>query len=154
MHEVTEGDKLAFMADVAYKIDKYGFQVTGVFGTPESPISPFSYTTGLEPELIAAGIDAKAAQGLFIASTHLNEHDEVVEEGLVTMHLLSNGMRCKFVAVPRHYKEELMTVTRQWRRDNDWAALQIVWPDPEGRLPGEPDFDERYGKAQELEFCL
>ena len=128
------------IAQFARTIEEHGHGVIGVFPTKDDPDqASFSYSYGLaaqgKPELLvtmlghdqaAMVINAVVAAGV----TQPGEHDKV----------LGGGYRVRLVPVGQT-GVGLMSVARRFAPDG-FEAQQVVWPDREGRFPGEDGYDE------------
>jgi uncharacterized protein DUF4262 len=123
-------------------VGKYGWAVTAVADDP-----PFAYTTGLHdtwghPELVIAGLSAHQAHGVLHAAVSLVADGAAFADGAESGGVLK-GFRVRFAAITggpfymtrRHY-------------GFDPARLQIIWPDPFGRFPGEEGCDTGMALAQ------
>ena len=48
-----------------------------------------------------------------------------------------------FLVAKKHYRD-LLGWSRWFYGGDDFACLQIVWPDRAGKFPSEPDFDTEF----------
>lgn len=130
----------AFMIDIFEKIGRYGWTLVGVYGDEQEPGPPFVYTVGLtalgHPELSIFGLPLETGAEL------LNLVAARVKNGLS----LKPGDRIGQVFI----NEGTLGVIRMTDRtelraaaclygDQD-VAFQLVWPDPEFRMPWEPGY--------------
>lgn len=135
-------------------IHTHGWALQGVFATRENPSPPFTYTIGLSfldhPELIIFGINHDNAAAI------LNELGRRIrDEGLVLEDRHRDdtvlvGLDVELRAVPRSAHSEYFGVANRILGRGKFKALQIVWPDPEGKLPWEPGYDEKFKAMQPL----
>lgn len=126
-----------YLLRVNDNIDRYGWHVQHVHA--DAALPPVSYTVGLakwgHPEIVVLGLPMTVAQSL------LNTLGDRVRAGA----RLEAGQRlddvvpsyvCALVAVA---DTRLLTIANAiYRGDGPVAALQLVWPDPSGRLPWQP----------------
>lgn len=72
------------------------------------------------------------------------------EAGGVYDQILRNDMRVRLDPVEDGDRDRLLTVTAVWREHEPFTALQVVWPDTNGKLPGEEGVEEQYAEVQQL----
>lgn len=149
------GEWDALLEDAQSSIDRVGWHAVGVFATEEGQTVGFTYTVGLDPELLVIGLSPTRAHGVIHSAVVAADEEwkATPYETLVTSDVLA-GMRVRFDGVPLEHRERLCTLAhawREWRGDREpFEALQIVWPDPAGLLPGEDGCDDRYVQRQRL----
>ena len=133
------------MRKIEGNVTRYGWHSTGVG-------DGFLYTTGLtggdHPELVVAGLPPETAHGLVGAAFG------VIRSGIP----LAPGRDYEGIAAgfPVRFREvdqdaclhPLSVTTRFYGRRV--PALQLLWPDPEGRFPGEPGCDPRMAASQDI----
>jgi len=56
--------------------------------------------------------------------------------------LLSGSNRCVVRKVTDECKEDVFGFAFAYYHHTNFEALQIIWPDRAGRLPGEPDYEQ------------
>jgi Domain of unknown function (DUF4262) len=123
-------------------IERHGHGVIGVFPTADSPPEEqfsFGYSYGLagqgKPELLVTALDSRLATmvincAVVAGVTAPGEYDEVLE-GHKVRAVPVNGEGLGLMNMARHFAPE-----------GGFTALQLVWPDPEGRFPGDDGYDE------------
>lgn len=133
-------------------IRRFGWQSTNVLGDAEDP--SFAYTIGFQhsfgvPEVLVTGLDGPTAHGL------LSEVAAAVREGSPLgpgrgPEVRHNGHPCAWQAVsPERYGEYVLSAL--WYYEGEpFQVVQLVWPDGEGRFPGEPGAEEVLAKRQPL----
>lgn len=104
---------------------------------------PFAYSVGLwrshrAPELILTGL-ARRAHAVLWRVVELIEAREVPRAGDERDDVLE-GHRVRFGAVDRRHRKELMTFADWVNGRREFDALQVIYPDREGRWPGEGDY--------------
>lgn len=118
-------------------IGEHGWAIVGVFPAAEAEGAPFCYTVGLTgkglPELAIYGLDLNTGGGILngLAQRMVDrgelrggERLEGELEGGLPLAVIDMGDTSELAAVRRFYGAVL-------------AARQIVWPDPQGRMPWE-----------------
>lgn len=143
----------AYQGKIAGIIAEHGWMIQGVGGGPDSPT--FSYTIGLtefgHPELLMVGLDPRTAQSLLntMGATVKNlgraySPGDRVAEVIAGFDVLLRGpidpVKAQLIQALNMYGEI--------------DALQVLWPDAEGRFPGEPDFNPRFLLMQPLAVLL
>lgn len=132
-------DTMMFQVDADVK--RVGWHATGVFPSEDGMASPWMYTTGLDPEIVIVGLPYEIA--------HTVIHD-IIDSGDVTPGIkngiLEDDMRIRLDPAPEF--KSLMSVTTRWDRGREYDVLQVVWPDPDGILPGEEGVDAKYASIQ------
>lgn len=114
------------------------WSVTGVFGDDTS--SPVAYTTGLtehrRPELLITGLEPDLACRILNRAAEL----ALADRRFLDAKFLDGVVRPphRLAALPAVDTSELH-VTRLLYGP-DFLALQLIWPDEEGRFPWEPGY--------------
>ncbi|MFY9344320.1 MAG: DUF4262 domain-containing protein [Planctomycetota bacterium] len=138
--------ELAILADV----DEHGVHIAHVDGDDDEPT--FSFTIGLwhsfdQPEVIVFGMPEEVAAELLNsladeAAENRKFLAETRHEGLLV------GYPVRLVALPRErYRDYLQAAVWAYEGD-DFPAVQLVWPDKQGRWPWEPGVREGFASAQ------
>jgi hypothetical protein len=135
-------------------IDRIGWSLAGVFD-PEGSDPCFTYSIGLEhsfehPELICVGLPNHQA------ALVMNRIGELVRNGrffkvgeVVSGDDIDFTLDFAIGSVSDAEKTKRMTGSKSLN-GKDFRALQVLWPDTQGRLPGHPDYEERFAKLQPL----
>lgn len=125
------------IAQMRRLIDDHGWTVIGVFPTGPTDGPPFSYTVGLTdrglPELAIYGLEPRAAGGVLNVVARLAIDAGEFARGQRLDGLLAGGLP---LAVIEMNDTTDMTGVRALY-GAVLAAQQIVWPDPDGRMPWE-----------------
>ena len=135
-----------FVADVR----EHGWFRTAVFADAEGP--NFSYTTGFwvgadHPELIMFGLKGETAHEVFWNLFRDARSAKSLVVGKPTADVFGNQSAYVFPVAKRFYAEYLGW-SRWFYGGDDFACLQIVWPDREGVFPWEDDFDPSFAGSQ------
>lgn len=131
-------------------VEQFGVHIVHV---PEDGDGPgFSFTVGLwhsfeQPEVVVFGLGEDIAHELlnaiadeaadgtrFLAGSR---HDDVLV-----------GYPVRFVAVPEGRYDEFLGAAVWAYEHADFPAVQLVWPDKQGRWPWEPGVREGFAAAQ------
>lgn len=117
-------------------IARRGWTVVGVFPVPGEPSVPFSYTAGLSekqlPELAIYGLDARTAGTLLnAAAQRMIDNAKVFESGERIDGLLAGGLPLSAVAMIQTTDMNMVRTLY----GTVATAVQIVWPDTEGKMP-------------------
>ena len=135
-------------------IDTFGYSVIAVFPDDETGFPGFAYTVGLTakglPELIMTGLHHSQSQPLLRLAA-----EQQLEEGPFVIgnryDRLIEGMDCAVTAVSEENQENLLRMAYAvMPPGKTLRALQVVWPDSQGRFPWEPGFEERFAQIQRL----
>jgi Domain of unknown function (DUF4262) len=135
---------------VLQRLEERGWFVNKIMANESAP--QFAYSLGLyerwqQPELILAALDLDMMHRL------INDAGELIRRGArfndgETSNDLLEGLPVAFRNVDAEWCRKLMTWTSWYYGGSDFPALQIVWPDGEGRFPWEPNFDRRIKQMQ------
>lgn len=116
----------------------HGHQVRWVFG--EGP--DFGYTIGRSvkdrPELLITGpLDPRVGQWVLNEAAAMDEKEPLYAGQEIPANELLNEHPVRIVEVKDLEAAEMFGVTEHF---SDATALQIIWPDMEGRFPGDEGF--------------
>lgn len=122
-------------------IEKNGWSLVGVFGEEEGDFGHV-YTVGLEhsfehPEIAVVGVPFSTASGLLNGLAGLIADGRRFRPGEKPTDLPVRG-RIRFDSIARHHYEDYLNVGRWFYKGEEFRALQIVWPGPDGRYPDDP----------------
>jgi hypothetical protein len=129
--------------DLLDKVEKFGCMVLHV-KDPHEPRPTFSYTIGCAdtrqtPEFITCGLSVEAALQA------LDHAVDVAAEGIDLLHgrhieFLGSAV-VEFRPVAQKWAKALMLSTCWFHGNSDFVALQLVYPDLEGRFPEDEGFN-------------
>ena len=122
-----------------------GFYAQHVIPTSDDPDPdepPFTYTVGLRehghPDLLVSGMAGRDAYDTLWVVVHLVlRRGARFADGDVSDEVL-DGSTVRFAAIPEDAKRDHLTLTSGFYADEPFDALQVVFPDREGRWPWEP----------------
>lgn len=151
----------ALIARAAEDVRRTGWHATGVFPTESSPpeASHFLYTTGLRttwgaPDLFVSALPVHAAHALCAAVIdRLKSGDGlpalVIADGSDVRGVIDHDLPVRFVKLGESGRR-LMSMTHAVYGHDRFDAVQMLWPDVEGRFPGEDGYaDAIDGSAQQ-----
>jgi hypothetical protein len=113
---------------------------------------PFAYSIGLyenfaHPEILVVGLDLDLMHRLINGMKDLISAGTRFSPGSRCSEILNN-LDCEFRPVaPLHYAN-LFGQASWFYGGDDFPVLQCVWPDRQGRFPGERDFDLTFSDLQ------
>jgi hypothetical protein len=136
-------------------ISEHGHAVIGIEADVKSkpPTPGFAYTVGLEssyerPEMIVFGLPYEVAHGVLNdLAARIKQEGFSPSDGSTDEKTL-RGQRVIFREVRRSLVRKHLKIAEVL--EDDVRALQMIWPDPFGKFPWEPEFDQRYSFAQPL----
>ncbi|AJF08283.1 hypothetical protein GSUB_17560 (plasmid) [Geoalkalibacter subterraneus] len=133
-------------------IENVGWSVIGVFGDIEKNEPPFSYSVGFsrmgKPEIIVVGLPLEIAQSIINEIGQRFKKTGVFPVAGDIRDDLAN-LPCTFIALSEQaVKERLRAATALM--DPPVEALQLIWPDRQGKFPWDEGFDESMRAAQPL----
>jgi hypothetical protein len=135
-------------------VENYGWHVLNIFSDESGP--GYSFSVGLyhkfgHPEILVMGLSQPVAHQLInLAAGHIARGKEF--QAREREEDLAQGFACSFVPIlAEHYQEYLGYGIWFYRSlKQPFPAFQLVWPDKQGRLPWESNYDERFFKLQRL----
>ncbi len=133
-----------FVQRLRQQVAEQGWMVLGVFASAEAPdITPWHYTVGLTdaglPELLVSGLGPTQGQEILNTAAARHIRDEIV------VGMLDDVASMPLKVVPGPTGE---CVQQAWnyvgdprrREPGRVRVLQLVWPDVDGRFPGDEGF--------------
>ena len=147
----------AYLEKVTGMIEEHGWIIQAVGTNPM-----LFYTVGLAqkglPEVVVTGLPMDAAQSVLnvfarklVNGTFPLDEDAIQSGAKFDDVLEGYKAKLRWVA-PAHVRE--LRVAKVIAQTEDFKALQIVWPDREGRFYGEAGFEDKYEAMQDLTFVL
>jgi hypothetical protein len=140
-----------YLSSVAAKIADHGWTVIGIMAEGNQP--GWMYTVGLEqtvshPELIITGVGTALNEKVaYFILSHLA--GEIVTgrrlvPGEPVAQCLEGGYELMPVDVYDPYEGDTFNIAKHLYRGEDFAVLQLVWPDMDHRYPWDPDWEQGY----------
>ncbi|MDX6749384.1 DUF4262 domain-containing protein [Geminicoccaceae bacterium 1502E] len=152
-HANQEARVRAKVDEARAAIEEFGHVVMTIGAGEGEP--PFAYSVGLArlnlPEILVMGLDADTMHGLVNNAVYMmRESGEPFEEG-ARVDGIARGYPVVFRRIGHTAAQEYLRVASVFYGDG-FTAMQMVWPDAEGRMPTEPGFDQRFRPDQILLF--
>lgn len=123
---------------------------------PEGEDPPFAYTVGLEflfehPELLVLGLPPD------ISGILLNGLADAIQMGkrlrpgeICSTDEMGLGFEVKIGTVLDYHREDIMLTACWFHGGAQFRALQLLWPDQNGRFPDHPKFQQEFILDQPL----
>lgn len=129
-------------------IEKVGWHCVALTEKPS-----FVYTIGLthtwkHPEIVIAGLQPRNARGVLAACARMIREDGAVFLG-GQHNEIALGFPVRFQAVEYARLRITFGMARAWYQA-DVPFVQLVWPDPQGRFPSDPDCDRWVTDYQDI----
>jgi len=140
-------------AEILDNIQRHGWHVMLLQANEEGPA--IAYTIGLyqhfaHPELVITGLKMPVMHSLLNYFAEQVQQGRCFRPGDVDTQVMKQG-HCRFESVAIQYYYRHLGFARWFYRDeDDFPALQCLWPDGAGRFPDQPDFDPQYAQRQWL----
>jgi hypothetical protein len=141
----TDRDR-ALLAD----IEAQGWHVVDV---PELNLQPgWGFTVGLarsfeHPEIVVFGLPETRNRLLLQTLAARVAEGEVIRAGDTKTDILP-GLRCTIHPVAKAWYEPLLGYAEWFHSGRAFEVIQVRWPDPLGRIPGEPGCDPEIASLQ------
>lgn len=141
-------------------IDRFGWMIIAVMGDESSP--PFAYSVGLWhrfalPEVIMFGLPPEVAQSLLNDLGRRASEGERYGRDHYVHDMIEGGHRLRVDPIgpdaTRHYLRVAGWFNQLFHADESFPAVQCVWPDKRGILPGERHHNGRLDHTQPLLRC-
>lgn len=130
-------------------VEKFGWHCVGVAPLPEDPpeVYSFAYTVGLEqsfghPELITLELPFEVGHGFLNAAVDRIHNGGTFAAGERTSALIEDGARVAFREVSDERRLDHLTYADWFYSRKGFRALQLIWPDSSGNLPGDAGYPE------------
>lgn len=143
-------------------IARYGWSGIFVFDS-DADRPPFLYTIGLTeidlPEILVVGLPPDIAHGMVISAIKdMLDEGYVPKDGTVTEKVLT-GYKVRYRDLDAnlartHYACQAFFYYENFAGPRTPSVIQLVWPDEQGRFPGETDCAGWVADAQTLETPL
>lgn len=137
---------------VCQNVEQYGLHVMSVSDGGDD--GGFSYSIGMwktlgAPELLCLGLPAKSAHSIINHVADLVREGAKLQDGAEREDVL-NGYPCRFrTLAPRHYREH-MGYANWYYEGKPFPVLQLVYPDREGRWPGDEGTSDDFNRQQPI----
>lgn len=124
-----------------------GWAVMYVMDSP-----PFAYTVGLtasygHPEVVLYGLPQGDAMGLLNNLARRVKAGERFGHGQRVSRLMAEH-DALLAHVPAEYREGVCSIASDLYAGTAFEVLQLIWPDPAGKFPGDPGYEEKWRELQ------
>lgn len=134
------------LEDTERFLNEPGWMVMAVGPGDDKP--GFAYTVGLihydHPEVIVFGLPPTTAHSILGDVAERVKAGEMLLPNSTWEDFTANGLPAKFIVAKT---DDLNLCGRYFE---EFTALQLVWPDKEGRFPWEPGWDKKFDAHQSL----
>lgn len=142
---------LQALQDLQLTVQEHGFAIVPVKGNGKD-IPGYIYSVGLgqkfgHPELVILGLPDDLIQELVTNIIAQLNKGAMFEDGKVYPGMFSE-FAVGFLTIKDEFKSTIMDATAAFYGANQFDAMQVVWPDPQGYFPWEQEFDERFAHYQ------
>ena len=142
MPRMVSGEEM--LAETEKVIAQDGYAIEGVFHDERRDC--YAYTVGCIDELVIVGLrPEQAAAILRVVIDRIKLSPAPPSHGDIREDVVAHN-RVKFVACPTDAPAFPLTMARLHRANPEdsgrpFRAFQVLWPDEDGRLPGEQGYD-------------
>jgi hypothetical protein len=138
-------------------IEKYGWHVVHVNEDPQGPSFSFSvgfYYNFQQPEILVMGLRQEVAYE-FLKIAYVRAAAGLSFEPYQRNSSFAQGYDCAFAPIEvEHYRDLLGYAVWFYRSlSKPFPAMQLVWPDKQGRFPWEENYDTRFFKLQKALYA-
>ena len=138
--------------EMSRNIETRGWHIVSVAETPDSP--GWAFTVGLHrshthPEIIIAGLPIETMEAILEALASDVTHGAYYDAGASSAGVLED-LTCEFRPVDRLRYEPYLESALRYYGDDEFPAVQCVWPDANNRLPGERGAEPELADLQPL----
>ena len=132
--------------ELLLRVKESGWQSTHVFADTDGDPS-FTYSTGFwqalgRPEVIVFDFPARLAHDVIGQTFRLLSDGADIQTEKPVTNILS-GESVYFFAVDEEAKSEYLLSSKWFYKGNQFPAIQMVWPDPSGSFPWQPNFERK-----------
>jgi hypothetical protein len=133
-------------------IDEYGCSI--IYILEDNYLPGFAYTIGLHqkfnhPEIICFGLPKELTGSILNDACDLIKKGQSFEPGIQYKDFLEDFI-LQFLAVDKSFYPNYFGKASNFYGNNDYSALQLVWPDKQQLFPWEPDFNPAWKRKQPL----
>jgi hypothetical protein len=150
MRVAEDDNDRKLLSDVA----QYGWHIPHIFADETGPCYSFSvgfYLKFGHPEILVMGLSQPVAHKFInLIGGHLMTGR--VFHPRERTDVLAQGFECCFIPIATEHYQEYLGYDIWFYRSlkQPFPALQLVWPDKQGRFPWESDYDQRFFSLQKL----
>lgn len=134
-------------------IEKVGVSIIHV-GAGEHSTAQFTYTVGFTsiglPEMVIMGLSYHIGHRILMDLYAKAKAEGLPEDG-VDLNEILDRYPVRLKTIPKATAEKFAAVAMRFFQKKI-GVRQVVWPDPEGRFPGDLDMDMQMAAIQDMEF--
>ncbi len=156
MSRTHDNDPEKFGAAISNRIDE-GIRNRGHFLLSVADNPPYTYSIGLAeksmPEVIILGLGQMPSYDLLNAFCDRLHTGEVFKVGSLVTQIATVPLKIGAVHMTQrdtHLLLALDRVEREGKDPNELTAVQLIWPDPAGKYPGDEGYDGQFAAQQPL----
>lgn len=144
----------AYRQRIASLVAEHGHMIQGVMTDP-----PFAYTAGLYrthalPEIVVMGLAPQIAHTILNDVARQMKAGGLTPLGGVDFDEVFAGAPARFRLLGAREVDEHLAIAAAVNGRDDFPAWQLIWPDPQGRFPGDPGCPPMTAALQDLRFTL
>lgn len=141
-----------YLERVRGMVSEHGWMVQTVMSNP-----PYAYTVGLSaddayPEIVTMGLDPDTSQGVLNGLARKLLDGQIVLEEAKDYNEIFEQFPARFRKLSSEDSLVFLKVAQAFNNRNTLQAWQLLWPDPQGKFPGEDGVNENYVAMQNLAF--
>jgi hypothetical protein len=130
-------------AKIQADISSVGWSWIAVFD-PENEHPPFAYSIGFgasfgKPEVVVVGMPQGPAVGVLETVYEVLQQGRTFSDGDTSDEILEDGLLVRFRALSEQESAEALVQAATFSGVDQVPALQLIWPNREGKFPGDPD---------------
>lgn len=140
---------------IEWMIETHGWALEPVAARHDTspPVPTYSYTLGFPTtfqmsDVVIVGLTPIAARGLLDMIAEIARSGTEIPPDVALTGVLDNDLRCMFVVVDQERWGHLFATAASWYPGGVFSMLQMLWPDRNGSLPNESNFEQRLHFAQ------
>lgn len=147
---IHDGNEDKIRADV----EQFGWHVVLIPEGNHSSAPSFAYTIGVHrsfalPDLLCLGLPLDRAHRIINAAVEEMRRAGAVQEGDRRPEVLK-GALCEYLRVPQRSYRPYLGYAIWFYGGCEFPVFQLLYPDAEGRFPGEPSCDDAIAGRQRL----
>lgn len=143
---------------LAEKISKHGWTAVSVHGSDTTP--PFTYSIGFHdtfnaPEVVILGVSPQMAHSIVSGVAHQLKHRLVSIPGTTSrLGKVIQDFDVEIRPIPEESVSDIARLAVGFAFPRRIQLVQIILPDQNGRLPGEPGCNPDYEHFQDIDLLL
>lgn len=141
------------LESIQQKVNEFGCNIIHI---PADEYNPgFAYTIGLyqrfkHPEIICFSLKQETLHGLLNDACTFIQQGKFFRPGGIPCEDLLNNYDVQFLRVDKSYHPNYLGFANWFYQNQDYPAIQLVWPDKQGIFPWEEGFNPKLQYTQPL----